>query len=299
MDLNEPDIDARVLSALSTAVARTPPPDLRDRTLAAARAARRPGRASDDTADPVAVYFRQLNAYDDALDHVDDWTARTEAEWSVRDLLAHSIEIERYFGARLGLWPFEVRGPEHDHRAMTEPAVAAANGIEVSELVTTWRSTANAIREHLSLHAPPNTVRFHALDMAIGDCLALRAFELWTHTDDIHRSQLQPLTTPPDADLAVLANTAVGLIALGMAIRGVSRPNDTMRLVLTGPGGGTWVEGLSRDAPEEPTIIVVADIVEFCRMAAQRILVDDLDALVDGDVDTARSILVGASAFAA
>lgn len=299
MDLNEPDLDARLLSALSTAVARTPPPELRGRTLAAARAARRPGRSSADSADPVAVYFRQLTAYDNALDQVEDWTAPTDAKWSVHDLLAHSIEIERYFGARLGLWPFEVRGPEHDHRAMTEPAVAAASGIEVSELVATWRVTANAIRQHLSLEAPPSIVRFHALDMASGDCLALRAFELWTHTDDIHRSQQQRLTTPPDADLAVLANTAVGLIPLGMAIRGVSRPNDTMRLVLTGPGGGTWVERLSRGAPEVPTIMMVADIVEFCRMAAQRISVDDLDALVDGDADTARSVLVGASAFAA
>jgi hypothetical protein len=127
----------------------------------------------------------------------------------------------------------------------------------------------------------------------------LRAFELWTHGDDLRRAIGCAPHTPAPRDMVLLADTAVALAPLGMAMRGVRHVDDTVRFVLTGPGGGTWLAPLSSGAPADPTLTLVADVVAFCRVAAQRLPVDELDLVISGDHDLARDVLVGASAFAA
>ncbi|MEY2582328.1 MAG: hypothetical protein QOE09_2177, partial [Ilumatobacteraceae bacterium] len=50
---------------------------------------------------------------------------------------------------------------------------------------------------------------------------------------------------------------------------------------------------------DEPSVTIVADALEFCRLAAQRIAPTDLAAGVDGSMDLAIAVLRGASVFAA
>jgi hypothetical protein len=126
-----------------------------------------------------------------------------------------------------------------------------------------------------------------------------RAFELWTHTDDIRGAVGARLTVPPAPDVHLMADTAVRSVTLGLQLAGIDRADRTVRVVLTGTGGGAWIRRLGPDAPEQPDTLVVADTIEFCRMAAQRLGLDDLPLHVDGDTSLARDVLLGVRIFAA
>ena len=74
-----------------------------------------------------------------------------------------------------------------------------------------------------------------------------------------------------------------------------------MRLVLTGPGGGTWVQPLGLAAPTAGAaadVTIVADGARFCRMAGNLLAPGALDADVEGDATLVADVLTGARAFA-
>ena len=75
-----------------------------------------------------------------------------------------------------------------------------------------------------------------------------------------------------------------------------------LRLVLTGPGGGTWVLPLALDAdgPAEgdADLTVVEDGARFCRIAGKLLDVDAFGGDVDGDATLLADVLAGARAFA-
>ena len=63
-----------------------------------------------------------------------------------------------------------------------------------------------------------------------------------------------------------------------------SRPDRTARLVLTGAGGGTFDIPMALDSPVgPPDVLIVADVVDFCRLAARRVRPAALSATIEGD----------------
>ena len=143
-------------------------------------------------------------------------------------------------------------------------------------------------------------VTFAAIPFRVGTLMVLRAFEVWTHNDDIRRAVGRPLDAPDGARLALMSDLAVNALPLGLLMTGRSGANRTARIVLTGPGGGTWRQALAiGETPGEPDVVVVADVVDFCRLAARRMPADDLVCHVEGDQALAADILVGVAVFAA
>ena len=67
--------------------------------------------------------------------------------------------------------------------------------------------------------------------------LIVRAFELWTHENDIRRAMGWAASVPDPSTLRLMTELAARL--LPQAGAGLGEPVD-VRLVLTGPGGGTW-----------------------------------------------------------
>jgi hypothetical protein len=86
---------------------------------------------------------------------------------------------------------------------------------------------------------------------------------------------------------------------VALFLRGEDPPTASARFVLTGPGGGCHDVAFAGPAePEEPLTIVV-DTEALCRVAARRLPVAELDAVVaDGAATTARRILRSLDAFA-
>jgi hypothetical protein len=71
-----------------------------------------------------------------------------------------------------------------------------------------------------------------------------------------------------------------------------------VRLVLTGPGGGTWDMTVGRGVPGPSAVSIVTDAVGFCRLAANRVTPADLDVHVTGDPARASEVLAAASTLA-
>jgi hypothetical protein len=139
--------------------------------------------------------------------------------------------------------------------------------------------------------------------MQLGTLFVVRAFELWTHADDVRRAVGRPLDQPPPAALRTMADRAVrGLPGL-LLLSGVEPPPVPVRVVLTGQGGRTWDIDLDLSGRPDaelgaPATTVVCDIVDYCRLASRRIAVDELDVDVLGDRGLGRQLLVAAQAIA-
>jgi uncharacterized protein (TIGR03083 family) len=316
------NLDDRQVAALLTAIGDDALEDDGDATTAAtltnlfdrvrtaalaARPAGRPNATEPLTVAPVeqaiGVFRRQVAALDAALDDIPDsaWDTMTDAAWTVHELLAHLVTVEEYLGSVLGLWDYDVpAGTEADHRAMTELAIERRALDAPANTIGAWRARVRQLFDAIGdgSKLPPD-VSFHGLPMAPRNVFVTRAFEVWTHHDDIRRALGRPLTEPPAADVRLMSSLAVRSTPLGLALAGHDHSDRTVRVVLTGDGGGTWVIGYGTNPPADPDTTFIVDAVEFCRMAAQRLSIDALAIDVDGDRSFADDVCVGAQVFAA
>ena len=108
-----------------------------------------------------------------------------------------------------------------------------------------------------------------------------------------------PPSVPDQSTLPLMTQLATRLLPAGVA--GVDSGHDPvdLHLVLTGPGGGTWDLTLGDPAARDvPEVTIVAAAIDFCRLVANRLQPDQLDAHLDGSVGHAPRILAGAAALA-
>ena len=73
--------------------------------------------------------------------------------------------------------------------------------------------------------------------------------------------------------------------------------------MLTGGGGGEWVIPLGPDdggqqGERASDVTITADVVDFCRLAGDRLSPAQLACEIGGDASLARDVLSAASAFA-
>jgi hypothetical protein len=130
--------------------------------------------------------------------------------------------------------------------------------------------------------------------------LVIRTFELWTHDDDIRRAVGLPANVLDAERLSLMSSTLLGALAYGMDRAGTTQRGRTVRVDLTGPGGGgTFLSALSpEDQAGEPDLVIETSALDLCRVASRRLTVDALDVVVDGDRSLLEPVLVGAAAFA-
>lgn len=134
-----------------------------------------------------------------------------------------------------------------------------------------------------------------------GDPLPVRAFELWTHENDIRRAAGRDASVPDASTLRLMTELAARLLPQAAAQAGLAVPVD-VRLVLTGPGGGTWDVTVGGDAAAPARVPAAVSIVTgaagFCRLVADRVVPADLDLHVTGDPGHATAVLTAASTLA-
>lgn len=288
-----------VVGRLGELVAATPPADLRAAVLDAARAARPPLVPATVTAgvDPLTLYERQagrLAALAAELDTV-AWRHRAAPyPWDAQGLVAHLLAVERVTAAALRGTPHQV--PLADHLAMSEHAVGEHAGVDPRETVAAWRDAAAAVVDaarHADLEAQ---VVFHGLPMRASTLLVVRAFELWTHADDIRRATGRAPFDPPAEEIRTMADrSASSLAGLALLVDGPAVAGRA-RLVLTGAGGGAWDVDLGGDPTRRAT--VVADAVDWCRLVARRLDPAELAWTVRGDAAVADRLVAAARSLA-
>jgi uncharacterized protein (TIGR03083 family) len=296
------------LNALVDLLAEEPPVDLRERALALARTRRPVGAVLRPPEDLPAneAYITTVDALGRLLSELsaDDWSAPTIEGWTVKGLVAHLVAVEEYFGRQLGLWPLEIdEALEADHLGMTRAFVTAWSDRPAREVLTRWRELTDAITGHLKgldRAAGRQPVHFHFLDTSLSTVLITRVFEVWTHDEDIRRATGRPAAPPDAARLRRMSRIAVPSLPFGLAMSGMDGAGHTVRVVLTGAGGGTWDQALGLgEVAGEPEATIVLDIVDYCRLAAKRRSPDDVNAIIEGDSDLAERVLVSAGVFSA
>jgi hypothetical protein len=298
-----------ILGLLAETSAVAPPRSLADLVVHAATAVRPGGQAIEALgggvrADPAMAFVQTVGEFTSVLAHADGGAVVEPYGWSVTQLVAHLVEVDLYFGRQLGLWDHTIEDSlEDDHLAMTEAAVRGAVKANFAETVAKWLEVSAAVCDHvttLDADGLRQRIKFHMLDTRVTTALTVRVFEIWTHIEDLCRTLRRDPPLLDAARLHLMSHAAVHAIPLGMLLGNIDGGRHTARIVLTGRGGGVWNQPLQLGLEAgEPSVTIVADAVEFCRLAAQRIAPADLEAEVDGPMDLAITVLRGAAVFAA
>ncbi len=289
--------------ALAEGDAQPPPGELRSRVLDAVQSARPPGVATG-TGPPInaaEAYRRTVVSFDSLLSELTDaeWHQPVLRDLDTQGLVGHLIGVERHLHAAIGIGPDVATST--DHVASTQADALAQAGRPPSETQREWRELTTRTVEHTSDLGPTSRERpitLHTFTIALERMLVVRGFETWIHEEDIRRATRRPALAPDPARLRLMTELAVSALPWGLANIGRPQPGRTARIVLTGPGGGTWQAPLDRGEPGSTDVRIIADAVSFCRVVANRMTPADLAPAISGDRALADDILAGAQTVA-
>jgi uncharacterized protein (TIGR03083 family) len=230
-----------------------------------------------------------------------EWARPTRAGGAtVREIVEHLVGVERYVLGQLGRRDPLDAPLREDHWPVTTAASLDLFD-EPNEVVakTWWSEVLNVVAACGEL-GPDDGVTYHHLAGAVRGLLVIRTFELWTHADDIRQAVGRPLSLLDEDRLGVMVDELVRVLPFGLALSGQARPGRTARLALVGPGGGTFDVPLAPGtALGDPDVTLTANVIDLCRLAANRLAPAEFEVAVLGDRSLLEPLLVGATAFAA
>jgi uncharacterized protein (TIGR03083 family) len=274
------------------------PADLRERVLAASRRARAAGRAVPEIREisPAEALARAADAFFGVLCALDGggWQRPVLRDLDVQGLVGHLIGVEEDVQRCLSGDP-EVAGAGHVES--TQPAAARQAGRPPEATRTDWRRAVDrTLAQAGAAGDAAGEVAVHGMRLPLAALLVVRAFELWTHENDIRQVTGLPPSVPDASTLHLMTGLAAGLLPQAASMTGWRQP-VSLRLVLTGEGGGTWDVAVG-EGPDPVPVAIVTDAVGFCRLAANRITAAELDVHVTGDPEQAAGLLAAASVLA-
>jgi uncharacterized protein (TIGR03083 family) len=280
--------------------AAPPPSGLRERVVAAALAARPAGRAVPEPPPITAVeaFSRAADSLNGLLSALtdDQWETVALRGLDAYGLVAHLTGVEDHVRAALEGDPGVA---DVGHVSATRSPAARTP----DETRGAWRVAVDATLTHLAATDDlDQVVAVHRTRLPLRSLLVARAFELWTHENDIRAATGLPPSAPDPSTLTLMTDLASRLLPVGVARVGQGQAPVDLHLVLTGDGGGTWDlvlgdRGASalRDVPK---VTIVAEAIDFCRLVANRLRPADLSAHLSGSVVHVPHILAGATALA-
>jgi uncharacterized protein (TIGR03083 family) len=270
---------------------------LRGRVLAAALARRGGQTATATFVDPYAAATVRLDERLRGLTPA-QWRTRAVGDWSVRDIVAHLGALDRLVHAQLTGAPPSVGAGDAVSRRTAE-AIAAERGRTPGQTRAGWRAGADRLVSVAATPGLAGEVRLGPMVLSVHGALLQRAFETWMHSEDVAAALGQPAATPPPGHVWQLANEAVEALPVLLGRAGRAAPGRSLRLVLTGPGGGDWLVPLEPGAEVGvPDTEVTLDVLEFCFVVADRRRPRDMPVGVSGDDRLAGDLLAAASGFA-
>jgi uncharacterized protein (TIGR03083 family) len=255
----------------------------------------------------LEAFRRTLRAMDALLTDLTDsqWSSPAVRGLSVQGLIGHLIGVERDFERSVrGLIPAQP-GAE-DHIGATQSTALEQLGKAPDQTLHDWRQavadTLALVRslpadDHATSLGSLTPISLHGVTLPLADFLLVRAFEMWTHNEDIRRATGRPLSSPDDATLSLMSRLATRLLPHAMARSGHGSAAE-VRLVLTGRGGGTYTVHVGPQAGATGRVRLIMDTAQFCRVVANRLGDAELTIDVSGDADLAAEVLAGARSLA-
>jgi uncharacterized protein (TIGR03083 family) len=277
-------------AALGAAGALRPPAGLRDRLL----------HVAGERVSPVSAQ-EALQAETDRFDALlatladGDVDAVTYNGLSVRDLVSHVEAIDRAFVGEADRSKYKLIGAAEVEEITAETLPEHA-GESFAETVTRFRRTRADLVGLADRVPPEKRLGGYTRD----DTLVIRAFETWTHHDDIRHALGREEALAAPAVIRAMAELSIRSLPLAMAVRGTAQPHRIARLVLTGAGGGEWTLacGPGEQASGAADVVIRASVVDWCRRFADRLEPDAVPIEVDGDAELAKDLVRAANAFA-
>lgn len=291
---------AAVIAELAGAAADEPPADLRANVLDAARAARPPGRPTPEVAAMTAAeaYERTVDGLEEMLRALatEEWLADVRpVHGRVRDLVAHLAGVEELSAG----WLSGESGDGEEHVLATRPVMDALAEAPIEDVVQRWRRGADEVVRRARAADPHQPLTVYGIPTDLDGLFVLRTFEVWAHAHDIAEATGRDEIMMDGPRLSLMSQRLMAALPMAVNLRGEPPADSTVRIVLTGSGGGTYDIPLTLgEEPAEPTATIVADVADFCMLAADRIDPADLRATVEGDRRAADLVLASASAFA-
>lgn len=287
-----------------------PPPALRDRVLAAARARRAPAARAELS--PVELHRIELSRAITALRHLTTgrWSRRLDppelAGWTVHDAVVHLAANESLLAQALGVDLPAVPETETANEARSALAMARHRDRPPAEALDELEAAAAAVDDHLSRLAPDqldSTIVYWGRPTSLTSALYARSFETWTHTDDVRRAIGVPEAPPPPLVMHQLCRAAVSLVPHMLWVRGVEPPPRLVRFHLDGPGAASWdltfPDGIAAPAGDaEPDTELIMDTISLCRGVSARVPDGGLPYTSTGDIALAARIIESLPALA-
>jgi uncharacterized protein (TIGR03083 family) len=297
-------VDELAEVAASGAVA---PAGLREQTLAAARD-RRPGAPLPEYS-PAEVHLIEASRLSTLLASItaDQWSRPVGPafpNWTVHDLTAHLASTEGLLAEALGADRF-VPETETQPEPRAHAAVARHRRLDPTVAVAEYEAAAGLVQRAVASLGPAHAeadITWWDLPLTVGTVLIQRAFETWTHADDIRAARHEPAPLPSPGSLHVMSATAVETIPLMLAAGGTAAEGRRARIELTGPGGGTYDIALGLeaegDADAPPDVTLRVDVIDFCKAIGDRLAPADLPHRTSGDLDLGAQVVAALPALA-
>ncbi|MFC4531836.1 maleylpyruvate isomerase family mycothiol-dependent enzyme [Sphaerisporangium dianthi] len=272
------------------------------RLMTAARAARRPTAATTGAAAPYAARVAAMDALL-ASAEPGDWSVRIVEGWTLQQLVAHLAATDSLVAAAIGA---PVAGPAvaaDEVLSRTADMLAFVAGQTPERTRADWRLQADAICRHAASMEPSTMIAPGGLGFPVADHLLARMLETWIHTDDAAAVLGRPLPLPLDGHIHPTADFCARLLPWTMLLSGVEGGDRSIRLTLTGPGGGVWHVPLDVARPAVPDdgspvqAAITCDAVAFCFLLGGRGAPATFPAEVEGDAGLAREVLRTAPAL--
>jgi uncharacterized protein (TIGR03083 family) len=271
--------------------ALNPPASLRDRLLAVA-AERVDGLA------PVEALRRETERFVTLLDSLmpADLDAMTFNGLTVRELVAHVAIIDEAFVAGAGDADNHVLVAADLVEALTAAELPKIADWSFEQICARFYTARRALVELNDRLTPEDRVGGYTL----GSALVIRAFETWTHHDDIAAATGHAAQAIEGSVLRTMSELAIQTLPVALAAKGYAYPGSTARIVMTGPGGGDWTIAVTphEAAATIPHVVLRVPAIEFCRRFADRLAVDEVPIEIEGDAGLARALVDAAPAFA-
>jgi uncharacterized protein (TIGR03083 family) len=280
--------------------ALAPPRRLHDTVLDAARARPPVRRDTGDDSPFLAVYLSETDRFDALVDEVPDdaWDVPTFNGLTARELVTHLASMESTVAAAVGS-PTAPDVTELDIARRTAIFLERFRDRPLRDVRAVWRASVAAIRAWFAGAPVDAAVPVFGLTLGRNPLLVTRAFETWTHADDLRRALGRELEPPPASTLARMADLSVTSMPAALEVVGRAHPDRTGRVVLTGAGGGDWLIPLGfGEAGGTPDVVLTADVVDWCRVVSERMAPENLPRQVEGDPALADDLAAASSAFA-
>jgi uncharacterized protein (TIGR03083 family) len=276
--------------------ALAPPPELHDTVLEAARARRSMGHDDDPF---LAAYLSEARRLDALLETLgnDAFDRPTFNGLTVRELVIHLAAMESAVASTIGR-PTAPEVAEADIERRTAELIGRFRDRPLDDARALWRASVDAVRRWASVE-PGGDVPMFGLTFSRGSLLVTRAFETWTHADDIRRALGRREEPPPAEVVERMAELSITTMPAALEVVGRAHPGKTARVVLTGGGGGDWLIPLGfAPVGETPDLVLTADVIAWCRCVSERLAPEALPRQVEGDPALADDLAAASSAFA-